>query len=201
MEIVRNDELPSGSFILADEIGSWMPARDYMTLANKLLSLVLQTFRYKRIGVIWTIPLNRQADINVRTMSDVTIETMKIHRKIQMVETKMKYVDVNPISGEPIRKFPVVTDDNNYRNTITKVFFGRPTKKLEKAYIEKKEEHMEEFYEQIHHQLMVDNDEVEKPKPNAKCQCGYDWYYSGKTRPRCPKCASSVVVVDNVDSI
>ena len=63
MKCVRSD-MPYGSFILADEIGSWMPARDYMTLANKLLSLVLQTFRYKRIGVIWTIPQNRQADIN-----------------------------------------------------------------------------------------------------------------------------------------
>lgn len=161
MEIIRSD-LPTGSFILADEIGSWMPARDYMTLANKLLSLVLQTFRYKRIGVIWTIPQNRQADINVRTMSDVIIETLKIHKKIQMVETKFKYVETDPITGDVFRKFPVVSNDAGASNTITRVFFDRPEKELEKLYLEKKEEHMESFYAQIHHQLMVDNEDENK---------------------------------------
>ena len=189
MELIRSD-LPSGSFILADEIGSWMPARDYMTLANKLLSLVLQTFRYKRIGVIWTIPQNRQADINVRTMSDVTIETLKIHRSTQRVETKFKYVELNPLSGNVLRKFPVITSEDNRKYTITKVFFGRPRKELEKLYLEKKEEHMENFYAQIHQQLRAGGGEEEEVDntPRYKCdRCGHVTK-SKRHKPQCSDC-------------
>ena len=194
MEFIRSDP-PPGSWAVADEIGSWMPARDYMTLANKLLSLVLETWRYKRLGVIWTVPQMRQADINIRTMANISIETIRVMRAAQEVRAKMKYIEINSISGDIMRKFPVIQDDNNLNYTITDVYFDRPPKELEKLYLDKKETHMEEFYAGIHHQLRGGGKEKvknEQPESNVTChRCSYDWFTkSKKIFISCPSCGS-----------
>lgn len=190
MEFIRADH-PPGTWALADEIGSWMPARDYMTLANKLLSLVLETWRYKRHGIIWTVPQIRQADINVRTMANINIETIRVIRKQHEVEAKLKYVETDSLTGNVYRKFPVITNTEGYKQVITRIFIDRPPKELEKLYLEKKEEHMEQFYEQIHHQLMTNNEDVEMEEiPSISCpHCEHTWRYKGKSKKiQCPSC-------------
>ncbi len=201
MTLIKKD-LPHGSFILADEIGSWLPAREYMTITNRLLSYVIQTFRYKRLGIIWTVPLNRQVDLTLRSMADATIETVKIHRKTQEVECKYKNVDVNPMTGKVYHRFPVITKKEGDPRTLTKLFISRPEQKIEQAYLKKKERHMADFYESIHAKLrMVQKKEgFKKAKPNAKCErCGHEWPYNGKlVTARCPSCTAVVNVKKKV---
>lgn len=152
MEAVQSD-LPPGSFLIGDEIGSWMPAREYMTTVNRLLSYVLQTWRFKRFGIFWTVPQRRQVDINIRSMADMLMEMMTIHRDIQATEVKLKFVQTNPTTGFERTPFPKVTRIGEGDITINRCMIPRPARSFEKAYERKKMDVMAKFYERIHNEL------------------------------------------------
>jgi len=200
MNLVRSN-LPKGSFIVADEIGSWLPAREYMTMTNRLLSYVLQTFRFKQLGILWTTPVSRFVDKNLRSMADATLETLKVYRSKQEVECKFKNYEINPITGKEYYKFPVVLRPDGSHITITRVFISRPSPELEKAYLKKKKEHMDKFYDKIHQTLKYLDKTGKKYLGKTieegklvKCKkCGYMWN-SVAMRPRCQRCLSSKVV-------
>lgn len=192
MKLVKESpEKTKGKFVVADEIGSWMPSRDYMTLTNKLLSLVLQTFRYKRIGVIWTVPQLRQVDINIRTMADALIETQYVNRNKQYVVSKYKDIQFHSQINKNYMIFPVVSTEKG-RAKVTETDIGRPPRELEEAYLEKKEAHMDKFYQEVHEQLGENKEhgnDVDKPSYRKCNKCGYGWYTrSHKVYVSCPNC-------------
>jgi len=198
MELVRS--LEKGSFIVGDEIGSWMDSRDWNTLESRKLSKIIETFRHKQLGVIWTVPQLRQVDINIRTMGDTSMETLKVHRRTQEVETKFKIVETNPLSGDVYRKFPVITNDIG-KVTVNRLFLDRPPKSLEKLYLKKKEEFTERLNARTHDEMKHiekglyeddDGDSGGSVKPNVKCdKCGYEWVSKSKSKhPCCSMCRS-----------
>lgn len=62
------DDLPSKSWILVDEAGAILDARRFMTAVNCITSYVLETFRFKIINVIFTVPSIKMLDSNVRRL-------------------------------------------------------------------------------------------------------------------------------------
>lgn len=50
------ETMKSGCFVVFDEAGVAYSHREFQKLSNKLLSFVFQTFRYKYINVIFTVP-------------------------------------------------------------------------------------------------------------------------------------------------
>jgi len=169
MRLVRSD-LPPGSFIVCDEIGSWLGSREYMTTANRILSYVIQTFRNKRLGLFWTLPLRRQADINLRSMSDVTFETVDIWREVSRAIAKMKYTQINAMSGFEINPFPVLPAEDGCNATITRCLIPRPGKAFERVYEIKKKKWQDAMYAQQHKELQEARDQPRKSgmKPITK---------------------------------
>ena len=192
--------LDFGSFISAEEIGEWFGARNFKTKGNIDISSVLQTFREKQLGVIFTLPEARMADKNARTMGDILIETIKVNRQEQYVECKLFYVETNPRTSERYEKFPVVIDEDGNRKTITRVRIDKPPEEFIPLYKEKKKAFGECVDAKAHHTVrksegLDENGEEEDIRHKVRCKkCKYEWR-SNALRPRCGKCDSSVVVV------
>ena len=131
--------LPPGSAIVADEIAEWFSSRNFMKSDNKDLSAILQIFRVNRLIVIYTLPSMYQVDKNLRTMSDVYIAASRVHRDKNLCECRYYDIEIHPIRGkEPYTIHPVITGPDGYKKKITRVYFDRIPKELEKQYIAKK---------------------------------------------------------------
>ena len=99
------DKLPSGSVITFDEGGTGMGSRDWQSVSNKLLSAVLQTFRFRNLIVFFTVPDISFMDSHARKLFHCTIETKRIDndRRIQFVKPLL--VRTNPATGEVFNTF------------------------------------------------------------------------------------------------
>jgi hypothetical protein len=148
-----NANLPPGSAILCDEIGAWLSSRDWYSLQNKLMSIVLETYRYKRLAVFWTVPNVRMVDVNLRDLCHAIIETVVIDRKNNVCQCKFKYRQLNPLSSKSYDKFPVVRNEDGEPITLTRVNIHRPSKDLEDSYFKKKKKHLDSIYKDIEAQL------------------------------------------------
>lgn len=192
-----NTGIQKGSTILADEIGMWLGSREWNTIQNRLMSLVLQTYRYRQLCVIWTLPHSRMADINLRNLCHAIIETVKIDRTNQQVICKFKYRTVNPLSGKAYDKFYRKRETNGDKRTLTRIRINRPKKKLEDEYMKKKAEHMNNVYNNIERDInnMISKSVAKEGKKNvegkkAHCNnCNYDWITKSISKhPCCPLC-------------
>ena len=194
MSLIRG-KLPEGSFIVADEIGAWMSNREYQSTSNKCLSYVLQTFRFKKFGILWTTPMGRFVDVNLRSLSDAIIETLNVDRRNRMVVTKYKNVLVNPITGDVRYPYAVHPQPGDCDYTTFLYNVGKPPDKLIREYEKKKRDSLEPMYEEWHDRMIKADTPIEKQQPNAKCgKCNYEWF-TNATKPRCYKCGSLNVVV------
>lgn len=61
-------EVPSKSWIVWDEVGVYLSHRRWQSEANIMIMQVLQSFRYKFINVIFTLPSATYMDVVARTM-------------------------------------------------------------------------------------------------------------------------------------
>ncbi len=62
------DRVGKGEVVIFDEAGVGVPAREWQTIQNRLMSYVLQVFRYKNIGVIFTTPSSDFIDKHVKLL-------------------------------------------------------------------------------------------------------------------------------------
>ena len=187
-------DLKPGQAILCDEIGSWLSGRDWMTTLNKLMSIVLETYRFKRLIVFWTVPHQRMVDINLRGLCHATIETIAVSRKENTCEVKLKYRKVNPITGNIYERFPVIRNDGGVYKTLTRIKVNRPSKWLEYSYLKKKEEHMEKVYEEMNETLENGGKKpVEERKNNYSCKCGHEGHTESLSKVMtCGGCGSKI---------
>jgi len=71
-----------------DELGQILAARDFMTSANKMLSVVFRRSRKRKCDVYYTSQSAMMVDPNVRRITDIVIET-EYARRAQRVRAKI----------------------------------------------------------------------------------------------------------------
>ena len=64
LQQANEGKLPHGSCILADEAGVFLPAREWHSAQNRILSLIFQVIRKYGLLVIFTVPAKRMIDIH-----------------------------------------------------------------------------------------------------------------------------------------
>jgi len=88
--LIRVQILRSGSWawLIFDEIGLEVAARDFMSMVNKVMSYVAQSFRYTKINLVTVCPDPDMVDLHVRKLSDFWIlVTNRGHARVY--KTKM----------------------------------------------------------------------------------------------------------------
>jgi len=68
------DKCGRGEVIVFDEAGVGIPAREWQSIQNKLMGYVLQTFRYKNIGVFFTTPSLAFIDKQVKILTHFVVK-------------------------------------------------------------------------------------------------------------------------------
>ena len=149
VSILNNDEsLVKGSVIVWDEAGVGMPAREWYSLSNKVISYVVQTFRVKGYILIMTTPSMKYIDSQIRSL---------FHGLAQTIDpsfcdgifgwAKYMHLEHDPREGRTFMKYPVIYDEYNRQVKIQgpthgtgNVLFPKPTEELIVDYEVKKKD-------------------------------------------------------------
>lgn len=104
--LLNSGKLKTGDAIVFDEAGAGIPARAWMSISNKVLNLILQTFRRENLAVIFTVPNLSYIDSQARGLLHAYLETIRIDRQAKCVVVKWLNVQVNPRFGKPYMHYP-----------------------------------------------------------------------------------------------
>jgi hypothetical protein len=126
--------LPKGSAIIWDEAGVDNDAREYYTKKNKLIKYVFQTFRYKNLIVVLTVPDLRSIDVGTRKLMHMYFEMSDTQTNPSFARCKVEWLQANPKTGQIYFKSPRYwTDDGIYRR-LSSYYIRKPRQDLELPY-------------------------------------------------------------------
>jgi len=138
MKLLNSGTLKRGSCIVWDEAGTGINTRDWYTISNKTLSLVVQTFRNMNIALIMTVPSFAFLDSQIRALFHGYIQTCGVDRNKNEVVVKYYELSQNPMTGKIYMKFPREKLDNGRIAVITTLAIAKPSTPLIDAYETKK---------------------------------------------------------------
>ncbi len=153
-------KLGPGSAIMFDEIvnesGSY--SRTALSKHNQVMNFVIANMRARRIILVICLPKLTQLDKDIREVGLTGIfQMLYIDRQKQMAATKYKWRRSDEMTGNIVDPFPRLVDkESKKKYKVTKINWGRPSKELEKAYKQKKQEYM---FERVNSWLSMLTDE------------------------------------------
>ena len=143
-------ELRPGSYIVWDETGLELSSRRWYSLQNFVISGVVQSMRFKRLGAIFTYPHFDLVDKNVRKMFQAYVELRQVDHQAQYSKGILRLIHTNAYSGDMYLKNMRWYDDKyikyfsdsglvvdvpiRKRYSVTKVFFQLPSPELVESY-------------------------------------------------------------------
>lgn len=133
MQALNNPDLEKGDMILFDEAGVGLSSRDWYSVQNKLLGSVLQTFRNKNVGVIFTTPNLSFIDVQARKLFHAYFETRFIHYDRKLAVIKPFDIQVNSRLDKIFYKKPQMKTDRGLRK-IEYLAVEMPPDKIVRAY-------------------------------------------------------------------
>ena len=149
IDVLNNDDiLTRGSVIIWDEAGVGMPAREWYSISNKVISYVVQTFRVKGYVLIMTTPSLKYIDSQIRAL---------FHGIAETIDPSMyggnfgwaKYMHLvhDPKEGKTMMQYPVIMDEHNRPMKLKgrtarhgNMLFSKPSEELIGDYEVKKKE-------------------------------------------------------------
>jgi len=164
------DRLKPGSTILFDEIvnesGSY--SRTALSKHNQIMNFVIANMRARRIILIICLPKFTQLDKDIREVGLTGVFQMThIDRVQKRSKCKFKWRSVNEMTGNCMDPFPRLwSKDLTKVVKVTRLWFGKPSEELEKAYKKKKFEYMQSRVEKW--LAILTNDKGEKRLTQAR---------------------------------
>lgn len=127
-------DLPPGSAIMWDEVGINLDSRAFMSLLNRMISHILQTFRHKNHIVVFTVPHLDLVDSRARGLFNAIIETDHIDKQYHRNYARYHYVQVNNKTGDAYYKRCRGELVNGHREIYNMMTIGLPSPALHKQY-------------------------------------------------------------------
>jgi|AntAceMinimDraft_10_1070366.scaffolds.fasta_scaffold06669_9 ribosomal protein L37AE/L43A len=193
MEKVTNPKTKRGDIIIFDEAGVGMSSKEWFSIQNRLLSYVLQTFRHKNLGIIFTMPGLNLIDKSARMLFHSYFETKKILKKPKLCVLKPYDFQYNSIQDKLYKKIPKFVDESGQLIYMPEFLVDLPKPRLIKLYEQKKTEYTDKLNRDIIAELDM---QEEKKKPDTcKCSmCGKNqWrFYKKDNSWQCRQCGNTV---------
>jgi len=136
LETLNNSK--KGQVIIWDECGVGVPAREWMTAQNKIMSIVTQILRFKNVCVIFTTPNIRYLDVNVREAMNLLIKPKAIDRENNVNACKVFTIYTDDYGAVRYGKF-IYYDGKN----------GAAGEWIDPLYIPRPDEEMESYYKKL----------------------------------------------------
>lgn len=118
MSLLNSGMLRKGDIIVFDEAGVGMSSRSWMTVQNKVLGSVLQTFRHLNLGVIFTVPNLSFIDVQARRLFHNYFETLYIDHERQNAYLKVYDIKHNSMMGKTFYIKPRFTDESGRTTSV-----------------------------------------------------------------------------------
>lgn len=142
----KADKLKTGSAIVIDEASQSLSNRDWYSITSKQINFILQTFRYRRLIVIFTLPSLSFLDSATRKLIDYVIETRKIDFTRNQCSAKVYRITYDKIKPDKIYRRRITAFNEIGEPVLMRRFkFKKPKAKLAHAY----EKYSYEFKRQI----------------------------------------------------
>jgi len=132
------------SVIVFDEAGVGIPAREWWSIQNRLLDYVIQTFRFKNLCVIFTMPNLNFIDEHARLLFHYVLETQFIDYEAETVVLKPFKVTTYSRTRKTYFVYPRVKNV-----VLTRLVVSKPSERVVREYEVKKERYLNELYNEI----------------------------------------------------
>jgi hypothetical protein len=119
------------SWLVFDELGLEIPAREWLSTANKIMSYISQSFRFTKINLSIATPNPSYVDVHIRELSDfwVVMQTRGVGRVYKVIH--------NPFA-KPSRSLKTPY--------LCNIELGLPSDRLQRAYEDKRREVLSSKY-------------------------------------------------------
>ena len=137
--------LKPGDVLLWDEAGVDMNSKQWASVANRVINIVLQTFRHRNIIIIMTLPYFSFLDSDARKLTHCVMETQGIDRKNKTSYLKPLLIQVNQHSGKAYTKYLRVKRNTGSVVPVKAIAVKIPSKEFLVDYEKKKTRFTEEL--------------------------------------------------------
>ena len=125
LERLNSGELKPGDVLLWDESGVDLNAKKWQSLTNRVINLVVQTFRHERLIILFTVPYFSFMDSDTRKLIHGLFKTRRIDRKNNLNIVSPYLIQVNEESGKMYKKYLRVKHGGGRLTPIKKVTLNR----------------------------------------------------------------------------
>lgn len=149
-------------WLIFDEMGLEIPAREWLSTANKIMSYVTQSFRFTKVNLAISTPSPDYVDIHTRQLADFWM----------VCQTRGK-IRVYSVKHNPFGKSPVQTP------FLGELYIGLPSKEIQEAYESKRKNVLEGKYSKYLEQVKSKREKEEKA-PKDLFKEALELYNEGK---------------------
>lgn len=152
ISLIERDDLPKGSIIIWDEAGVENDNTEWNSAKSRLIKHVMQTFRYKNLGLILTVPDIESIAIGTRRLlhTKIIVEDKGgagIPRHL-VRRSKVYWLRKNRITGEIrwLKDLYLDSGDENRYKRVDSYLIPKPPQEVYDAYNKKKQEQLDKWY-------------------------------------------------------
>lgn len=141
------------SVIMLDDSGIALNAREFMSKSNKLLSLALESCRFKNQTLILTVPDLAMIDINARRLMNELFWMKYIVRSEGWSCATWYEISNNPTISRVYKKYPKIEADGEIKEKTT-IRVRKPDDALIEEYEREKKDFIDPLYADFIEELM-----------------------------------------------
>lgn len=154
---VRKAKPSEVNICVLEEVSVLFPSRRAMSGDNVALARILDTCRKKKVIILANAPLWTSIDSHMRALGHLYIETLRIHKKIGIVISKVLRLQTNPSSGKTYYHYL-----SRKGREVQRIFTQKPQLDTWNEYEKKKDKFMDELYERLEHEAKQKKDKALK---------------------------------------
>jgi len=198
IQLINSGVVRRGSCLVLDEVGVYFGSRDFLSVKNKQISYLLQTFRNMNLSLLLTSPSFGFLDSSGRKLIHSFLESETINYRERYATFRWFTIQTNPLTGKQYKKhIRVFNPETNLMERIDVLEIPAPPAPLIRQYEKKKREFTQALNKQIEEKLLWEESKgkrrMEKLEgTQIKClACGHVWHTRSKAKyPHCPSCGS-----------
>jgi ABC-type dipeptide/oligopeptide/nickel transport system ATPase component len=193
------EAIQPGDVVVWDEAGIGASARQAMTKVNVIFSAIVESVRFRRFALLFTVPDLAMIDPNARRMCHLILESKGVDEAAGKTTFKPFY----PKHGKDdtmIPVYPVLSPEGRPSYQLRHISITRPSKALSDEYEILRAEYIAESYASMHESiqtvaLKAENDRTREELRAAKFAAVKERAAKGPLRPgKVPKVAPDVVL-------
>jgi len=152
MTLINTGNLKSGSCIVFEECGVEMSNRNWASIVNKMLNYLMQTFRHRRLILIFNSPYMDFLDSATRKLLHAEFVTIGIDYHKKEVKLKPQTIQYNSrLKKFYYKRLKVIKPEGKVPVSVWRV--GMPSKELLVAYENKKRSYTDKLNKKIFDEL------------------------------------------------